>query len=566
MNLRSLLVEHPKRLAAALGSGAFLAVFLSLYAPGITIDEPLDVRPGRIYLETLLRRGLGFFDRPTIDRVFRDNAEHPPLGRWLLGVASRLGEPAEILIRGPDPLGTYVRSARLAPAVCFGWLVYLITSFSMRHHGQTAGVVSALSLVLMPRVFAHAHLAALDLFVACFWSWALLAAIESLHSTQPIRRCLHAGVIFSLALLTKIHGWLLIPVVSLWVIGLLLHPAAARSLPASRRRILIAWILWLFLGIALFVAGWPWLWSDLPDRLLGYFRTGVDRLPIRVLYFGCVYLDHELPWHYPWLFFAVTVPVFLHVVGFLGAALALRRAGREPIGLLLLIVVLGWLLLFSTSVAVYDGERLFLPAFAVWAIFIGRGAGALWEWLKDRHDMFRWVFVLLLLSQVQGLVRVFPYGLSYYNILVGGLPGAERLGLELTTWTDCVDDQMLNSLALAVRPGDPAALVPTLAPQQGLWLTTLPLARRNVHLADQEALSRARWVVIHRRQAYWPDNVPSIVASQPYFLSTRQGVWLAGIWELSVSNQTETGNFLKELKEQESLPTILSEQNEKDRR
>src|SRR6516162_1650117 len=94
-----------RRLALAMGACAALAVVVTLSGPGLTIDEPLDVRPGRTYLEVLHKRGLHFFDRTVVDQVFRDNAEHPPLGRWLLGTASVLGEPFEVLWNGPDPTG-----------------------------------------------------------------------------------------------------------------------------------------------------------------------------------------------------------------------------------------------------------------------------------------------------------------------------------------------------------------------------------------------------------------------------------------------------------------------------
>src|SRR3954468_5179241 len=93
----------PRRIALALGGFAGLAVVLTLAGPGITIDEPLDVRPGRTYLATLGEKGLGFFARGMVARVFRDNKEHPPLGRWLLGIASSLGGPFEAMLLGPDP-------------------------------------------------------------------------------------------------------------------------------------------------------------------------------------------------------------------------------------------------------------------------------------------------------------------------------------------------------------------------------------------------------------------------------------------------------------------------------
>ncbi|MHC5538430.1 4-amino-4-deoxy-L-arabinose transferase, partial [Singulisphaera rosea] len=99
----------PVRLSTAIGLLSGLSVVLTLDGPGITIDEPLDVRPGRTYVATLLSQGWGFFRPEVVERVFRDNAEHPPLGRWLLGIASTLGEPIEIVLAGGrDPIGLYL--------------------------------------------------------------------------------------------------------------------------------------------------------------------------------------------------------------------------------------------------------------------------------------------------------------------------------------------------------------------------------------------------------------------------------------------------------------------------
>ena len=42
--------------------------------------------------------------------------------------------------------------------------------------------------------------------------------------------------------------------------------------------------------------------------------------------------------------------------------------------------------------------------------------------------------------------RAHPHELSYYNGLVGGLPGAQRLGFEPTYWYDAVTPGVLNEL------------------------------------------------------------------------------------------------------------------------
>ncbi len=134
---------------------------------------------------------------------------------------------------------------------------------------------------------------------------------------------------------------------------------------------------------------------------------------------------------------------------------------------------------------VYDGERLFLLVFPLWAILIGLGfAGLAADRCpalapgRPRHARA---------GQGYGVVATHPFGLSYYNLLVGGLPGAERLGLELTYWGDAVDRVLLDRLAREARPHDPAALAPTLSPGQGAVLTTRAMIRRPVVLQDEDA-------------------------------------------------------------------------------
>ena len=212
-----------RRLALVMGPGAGLAVVLTLDGPGLTIDEPLDVRPGRTYIEIIREEGLRFLIRKVVDRVFRDNAEHPPLGRWLLGIASTLGEPFEVIWKGPDPTGQYVLAGRLAPAVSFAVLVGVVTLVAGRRWGFAAGVAAGFALVAMPRVFAHAHLAALDTFLSLFWTLALVAGERvDLVRRVSFRAMAVAGALWSLALLDQDPR--LVPVADSRRLGVLRFP------------------------------------------------------------------------------------------------------------------------------------------------------------------------------------------------------------------------------------------------------------------------------------------------------------------------------------------------------
>jgi len=506
-----------RRISLGFGLFTFLAVVATLGDPGITVDEPLDVRPGRNYIRLLRENGFAFLSPAVVDATYADNHEHPPLGRWLLGVASMAGETFETLLVGPDPFKTYIRSARLAPALAFGVLVGLICSTTARRYGRSAGMAGGFALMVMPRMFAHAHFGALDTFVALFWTWSLLSVANATESERPTRAMALAGIVWSLALLTKIHAWLLPPLVVAWAFFRLPWRKAAVSCGV-----------WLAVGLSIFVLGWPWLWYD-PSRLVDYLQTGVSRLSIQVTYFGHVYNDRDVPWHYPWFYFAATVPVGIQAIGLVGLVGAVRDRRRDVFPLLLLAAMLELLVLFSLNTPVYDGERLFLPVFPLWAIFAGIGFGKLWRWAGG-SNVRRVSLTLVLAAQAYGVAMIHPFGLSYYNALVGGLPGAERLGLELTFWGDAVDPVLLGELARRAPAESTAALAPTLAVNQGPFSTTQPLLRREIVVRDQEMVPDARYVIIYRRSAYWNPAIRSLVKRPPLFVRKRQGVWLSGVW------------------------------------
>lgn len=138
---------------------------------------------------------------------------------------------------------------------------------------------------------------------------------------------------------------------------------------------------------------------------------------------------------------------------------------------------------------------------------------------------------ILLLVQGVGVVSTHPFGLSYYNAVVGGLTGAERLGLELTYWNDAVDRVLLDRLVHEAKPGATAALAPTLYPGQGLASTTRAMARGPLLLRDEEKALSADWLIVSRRTAYWkPSLQKRLKEGKVVLLRSRNGVRLSGLW------------------------------------
>ena len=215
-----------------------------------------------------------------------------------------------------------------------------------------------------------------------------------------------------LALLTKIHAWFLVPVVGLWALARL----AGGGRHGDR-----GFQLWLVVGFGVFFAGWPWLWYDTTARLVRYLGTGVERSTIHTLYFGTVYADRDVPWHYPWFYFVATVPAGLQRWACSGGPDA-PQGPRRPVPPLAAggHRALSRRLQHARSrvrrrAPLLDGFSPLGPADRS-RIRAALGAAA-------GRTAVRALVVTFLLAQGYGVARLHPFGLSYYNLLVGGLPG-----------------------------------------------------------------------------------------------------------------------------------------------
>ena len=103
----------------------------------------------------------------------------------------------------------------------------------------------------------------------------------------------------------------------------------------------------------------------------------------------------------------------------------------------------------------HDGVRQFLWAFPFLAALAARGLTAFAGWARPRVGAAALpaVAALALLPQATSLVRSHPYGLSYYNVGIGGLSGAADAGMEPTYWMEAFTPAVLEDLEAALPPG-----------------------------------------------------------------------------------------------------------------
>ena len=301
---------------------------------------------------------------------------------------------------------------------------------------------------------------------------------------HPLVTAVIGGALFGLALLTKVQAILLPLPVTIWAVF------------QMRRRAVPMLAIWGLTGPALFFALWPHLWSAPVAHLLKYLGRTTNRSVIQVWYFGQALPDRDVPWHYPWLMFLATVPIGFHVLGVCGLLGSEDRARISAREWLVLGCTLFPLLVFSIpGIPVYDGERLFSFVFPLWAVLVGRGAENARWWLSARWSSRAVVAALgaLFAGQAYGLVVLAPCWLSYYNLAVGGLPGAKNLGLEVSYWGDGVTRTLLNEVAAQVPAGERISGLPDLYPGQWqeVWRQSPALAPREARLVPYQGNLKA---------------------------------------------------------------------------
>ena len=532
---------RPRLTRTQIGIGLLLAcltlvlVSATLNDAGITWDEPLYMKASRTYMSWfgVLKQGIlhldleealsdeaivaGWMPHPTLEL-------HPPLGKILSGLSfaalrSVWGELAAL---------------RFSNAVLFSLLVAMVFWWVASTYGTASGAFAALSLVLMPRMFFHAHLANSDTAVAATWFLAMYMfwRYESRRGWLPVAVM---GVTFGLALGTKMNAIVMPMVWGIWVL------AFRRNWRSILRLVAVTAI-----GGAVFIAIWPWLYHDTANRLAYYVLMAFRFKDRPQFYLGQTW--PHVPWHYPFVITAAVVPLAILVVSLLGSLLVMRRKPADSTGWLVIVNAATPLLFAATGLqAAYSGERHFIPAYPYLACLAGVGFGGalhvLSQALQRLHERVnvrqtRWgvglLLLLLFVPPLVAMIQIHPYQLSYYSELVGGLPGATRLGLERTFWCETYD-AALPYLNANAKPG---ASVWVENPYVLRAYQRIGLLRQDIEATGGDIISpyAADYALVQMRETgftyYTPESASVVQLETPVYTLTRQGVVLLNLYKL----------------------------------
>lgn len=508
---------------------------------------------------------------------------------------------------------------RFGPILLFSLAAGAMFYRLSRDYSQPAGLAAVLALLLQPRLFAHAHFATCDSPLMACWilAWAAFPVCVSLSRKReqdplevtglageeaevgrgqlkrgtgtsprhlfcrfrlflvgasprfqlPTRFWLTTilfGIFLGMTMSTKATGWIA-PL-----------PFLAWTAVYRDRRSLLALAVGLPTALATFYLLNPPLWHEPIRGLATFFHLNMSRqLNVANFFLGRMYdLHHSLPWYNTAVWTAIVVPVGLLALALVGLASILRRGLADRAGILLMF---NWLILLIVRALPHtpphDGIRLFLPAFAFLAAIIGVGVGAVFKKTSTTENdpeskrakvglpsrarrSLQIAVVLIYLGSATSLFWYAPQWLSYYNLAIGGLPGATRAGMEPTYYWDSLDQEVLDWLKantdenekVLFGSGATESLI-----AMHLW-GTLPVE----FCADDPG--RYRWYVIQRRpSACMPPDQWLLRNAQPvykkYLHRYGRGPWQLNVPLLEIYRYEDYATALREIRRSETGET-----------
>jgi hypothetical protein len=300
----------------------------------------------------------------------------------------------------------------------------------------------------MPRFFGHAPLAATEIPLTAFWFFSCLSFWKSLTKRWGI---VALGIFWGCAIATKFTGVLLPAPLVVWSV-------VYRNKLAIKNLVLA--IPFALLIPLLVNPGW---WHDPIAKISAFLQASLLRhetIPIPTYFWGKTY-SFSPPWIYAWVMTAITTPVTTLFTFMLGIGTLLRDKQNRPFNTFIFV---NWLfplaLTMLPNAPVHDGTRQFFYMYPFMAYFAGAGFHFLTErFFAPTNSSFiknasiTAALAVFTLYPAYQTLRLDPYELCYYNELVGGIRGANAVGMETTYWYDVVSKQFLVVLNREVPQG-----------------------------------------------------------------------------------------------------------------
>lgn len=248
--------------------------------------------------------------------------------------------------------------------------IYVVFLFGYLNWGLIPGLISSLTLALLPRFIGDSQNNLKDTPLMTFFSITLLLFFLAIRKNRMYLYFL-AGIFWGLTYTIKINAVIIAPILIFWFI------AITRARFHRYRNFIIGLLISIFSAFTTIIIVWPYYRYDTIARFTETYNTFKSHVWNEyILYLGTHYRGHDVPWHYPIIMFGVTLPLIyiaFFLLGCLHFIYSLRKKSKSTSILVLLFL---WILFppltqILSGAPMYDGIRHFLIILPPMCLIIG---------------------------------------------------------------------------------------------------------------------------------------------------------------------------------------------------
>lgn len=363
---------------------------------------------------------------------WKGTPDHPPLVRYLRGLASIPD------IKGWDNRGfpiynydlTYDRMLSVFLTSFAAVLVFLIGA---RYISLYAGVVSGMIFSMLPIPLGHSQIAMLEPLGLFFFTASMFTFFLFLEKPNKKRMAL-SGIALGFALLARETHLILIPM--MLIILFLKNYSAKKKDPKSVFYKILGTFGIAFLTFFLF---WPMLFFHLAWEYRYFVNLRVNVLTsIPEVFFGRLML---VPIPYYFVYFIITTPFLILLLSLIG----LKKIDRSKNWIWYSFIL--WFC-FPFLLSFYpkreQGIRYIIQICAPLALIAGMGFETVVLRFTKKINCKLLLLLPLFLYQFIILLRITPYYIDYFNILVGGAKNVyEKRLFHLAWWGEGIREAFI---------------------------------------------------------------------------------------------------------------------------
>lgn len=318
------------------------------------------------------------------------------------------------------------------------FLVGIISYMVSLNYGLLAGIVAGLSLGLTPLFLGESRFNIKDIPEAVYYSMAVITAYFWVKK-KSYHWLFVSAIFFGMAFSTKMNVVFAFFTIALWMATSTLlysHDHILQKLFHVGKNIVVLALTWTGIGLIVYFASWPILWSDPWNKFIYnmrfYQRIGTEVIPQYSRYSSVLGLN---TYAFEWVLY--TTPLVILGLFVLGLIDVWHR--RKDLSNDLRLLTLCWFLIPILRVslprtAIYGGVRQIMEYIPAMAILAGIGASALYTWITSlpfvkQKNLQKGMVGLILLSFLPitiKMIHMHPNESVYFNPIIRGLKGAKE--------------------------------------------------------------------------------------------------------------------------------------------